>query len=202
MTVLLAVVAGLAATILACAAVSAVNLRKNRTVGAEGLLLDQCTAPCSRLRYGFFRASYNGCGVVATYNAAYLLGKRIHPSEIIRRFERCGALLFGLFGTLPFAPRRFFRRSGCAVTTSRRREDFDRLAKSHKVSILWYFHRRGAHFITLQWDGTRYVGYNVFSGSGAPTPLGASLADFLQDRRCAVPTLTCIDPQRRHPCSR
>lgn len=193
MTALIAVAAGLAALILGCAAVSAVNLRKNRTVEAEGLLLDQCAAPCSGLRYGCFRASYNGCGVIATYNAAQLLGMCVHPSEIIRSFERCGALLFGLFGTLPFAPRRFLRKRGCTVITSRRREDFDRIAKLHKVSILWYFHRRGAHFVAIQWDGSGFVGYNVFSGTGTPVPLGASLSDFLQKRRYALPCLFCVD---------
>ena len=195
MTVLLAVAAGLAALLLGRAAVSAVNLRKNRRVGAEGLLLDQRTAPCSALRYGCFRASYNGCGVVATYNAARLLGMSVHPAEIVRSFELRGALLFGAFGTLPFAPPRFLRKRGCRVITSRRREDFDRLAKLHKVSILWYFHGRGAHFAAIRWDGTGFVGYNVFSGAGTPVPLGASLSVFLQKRRYFLPLLFCVDPR-------
>ena len=193
MTALIAVAAVLAALLLGCAAVSAVNLRKNRRVGAEGLLLDQRTAPCSALRYGCFRASYNGCGVVATYNAARLLGMSVHPAEIVRSFELRGALLFGAFGTLPFAPRRFLRKRGCRVITSRRREDFDRIAKLHKVSILWYFHRRGAHFVAIQWDGSGFVGYNVFSGAGTPVPLGASLSGFLQKRRYVLPRLFCVD---------
>lgn len=170
------------------------NLRKNRAVKTEGLLYDQRAAPCSRLRYGFFPASYNGCGVVAVYNAALLLGAPVHPAEIIREFEWHGALLCGLFGTLPHTPRRFLRRRGFLVTQTHKRRDFDCLAQKVPVSILWYTHCRGAHFIALRWDGAQYWGYNVWRGGKAPVRLGASLVDFLQKRRSVFSLLLNIQP--------
>ncbi len=194
MTVCLVLLACFAALFGGYAALHGVNLRKNRAVETEGLLYDQCAAPCSRLRYGFFPASYNGCGVAATYNAALLLGAPVPPAEIIREFEWHGALLCGLFGTLPHAPRRFLRRRGFHVAKTRRRREFDRLARKAPVSILWYTHRRGAHFIALRWDGAQFWGYNVWRGGKAPVGLGASLAAFLQKRRSAFSLLLNIQP--------
>ena len=57
----------------------------------------------SRLKFGFFRMYYNGCEVIAIYNALWLRNRRIPISEIAFEMEVNGAsTLFGVFGSNPY----------------------------------------------------------------------------------------------------
>lgn len=55
------------------------------------------------MRYGFFKMPYNGCGVIAVYNALTLKGKNVAIEEIVKKAEETmGVMWFGgLFGTRP-----------------------------------------------------------------------------------------------------
>lgn len=168
------------------------NKRHNRAAEFDELLLNQREAPVRGLRYGFFRSGYNGCGWIAAYNACRILGEDVKPAEIISDFERYGAILFGLFGTVPAALTHFFRKRGHRAVSTGKRERFDELAKDAKVCILWYWHRRGAHFIALQPGEHGYLGYNVFSNAKQPIPLGPSLQEFLKSRNYRAPRLIAV----------
>lgn len=56
----------------------------------------------------------------------------------------------------------------------------DDLAKTNAVSVLWYVHRRGAHFITLQPTETGFLAYNAGRRNGASEL--SSLEAFLNQR--------------------
>ena len=169
-----------------------VNRRRNRAAAIDGLLLNQRDAPVGKLRYGFFRSGYNGCGWIAAYNGCRILGEDVPPAEIISEFERYGAILFGLFGTSPSAPTHFFRKRGCRVVSTGKRERFDDLAKASTFSILWYWHSRGAHFITLRPDENGFVAYNVFSNVKRPYLLGPSVREFLEQKNYHAPRLIAV----------
>ncbi len=55
----------------------------------------------SRMRYGLCSMSYNGCGVIAVYNALAYTGKNQPLCEIAHYMERY-KLLFGIFGCNPY----------------------------------------------------------------------------------------------------
>lgn len=154
--------------------------KMNRKDNFDGFVFSQNAPPFSTLRYGFFRASYNGCGVVAAVNASRILECPVHPADVISDFERFGAVLFGIFGTTSFALTHYFRKRGCQIKTTCRREKMDDTAKAAPVSVLWYFHRRGAHFITLQPQEEGYLAYNAGSSRG-PVAV-ASIEDYLAKR--------------------
>lgn len=179
-------------------AVHLVNRRRNRAVEIDGLLLNQREAPASAFRYGFFRSGYNGCGWVAAHNACRILGDDVPPAEIISDFERYGAILFGLFGTSPAALTHFFRKRGYRVVTSAKRDRFDAMAKAADVSILWFWHRRGAHFIALHPTAQGFVGYNVYSDVRRPVLLGASVREFLEKRNYHAPRLIAVQKATDH----
>lgn len=168
------------------------NRRHNRTLNADGFLYNQREAPAKELRYGFFSAGYNGCGWIAVYNACRILGEIVHPSGIISDFERYGAILFGLFGTWTGAVTHYFRKRGCRVNATRKRERMDALAKAAPVSILWFWHRKGAHFIALRPSEQGFIGYNVFSNSKKAVLLGASVQEFLEKRNYHAPRLIAV----------
>ena len=56
---------------------------------------------CDRLRFGLFRMRFNGCEVIAVYNALRWLGYDEDIRDIAYRFETNGALLLGGFGVRP-----------------------------------------------------------------------------------------------------
>lgn len=169
-----------------------VNKRRNRAVKVDGLLLNQLEENAKQFRYGFFRSSHNGCGWIATYNACRILGEDVPPAEIISDFERYGAILFGAFGTIPAALTHFFRKRGFEAISTGKRERFDALAKAADVCVLWYWHSKGAHFISLSPSEDGYLGYNVFTDVKKPYLLGPSVEGFLKARKYHAPRLIAV----------
>ena len=51
----------------------------------------------SKLKYGLFPMSFNGCEVIAVYNALKYLGKSFDIYEVLRFMKRY-CMFFGLFG--------------------------------------------------------------------------------------------------------
>lgn len=169
-----------------------VNRRCNRAAEIDDFLCNQREAPAKGLRYGFFSSGYNGCGWIAAYNACRILGEDVPPAEIISDFERYGTILFGLFGTLPAAITHFFRKRGYRAVSSGKRERFDAMAKAAAVSILWFWHPRGAHFIAVQPTESGFVGYNVYADTKRPVFLGNSIEGYLKRRNYRAPRLIAV----------
>ena len=180
--------------LLFCGAYRIVCLRHrkpNRAADFDGFVFSQNAPPFNALRYGFFRASYNGCGVAAAVNASRILGIPVHPADVISDFERFGAVLFGLFGTASFAITHYFRKQGCRVKITYRRAAMERAAKAAPVSVLWYVHKRGAHFVTLQPQDDGFLAYNAGRRS-APLQI-VSPEEFLAKRALLARMITILD---------
>ncbi len=189
---LLIVFGVIAAVVIAYWIAHLVNRRRNRAAEVDGLLHDQRGPSARQFRYGFFPSSHNGCGWIAAYNACRILGDDVKPAEIISDFERYGAILFGAFGTIPAALTHFFRKRGYRTDSSSKRDRFDEMAKNSTVSVLWYWHGKGAHFIAVEPDDDGFVGYNVFSNVKRPIRLGASVQEFLKNRNYHAPRLIAV----------
>lgn len=149
----------------------------------RGYIYNQKEGWASKLWFGFFRSSYNGCGWIATYNAAIMLGRHIDASDIISEYEMTGAVLYGVMGVQPYAITHFFRFRKYKVTVTYNVNKFDTVAKKHKANIIWYwFDRVNAHYVAIKWDGKKFVGYNTFSNSSGPDDWGKSIKAFLNRR--------------------
>lgn len=71
----------------------------------------QAEGRISKLRYGLFPMSFNGCEVIAVHNALCFLGKPREITEIARFMERYSVLL-GLFGCNVFRVGKGLERFG------------------------------------------------------------------------------------------
>ena len=147
----------------------------NQAKAPSGFIYDQNSGKVANLRFGFFKSSFNGCGWIATYNALILLGKKPKAEDIISEYELTGAVLCGVFGVQPYAVTHYFRFRGYKVETTYNPKKVDSVAKKHTCNILFYWHSSGAHYFATKWDGTQFVGYNVW-GSTGPEYLGTSLS--------------------------
>ncbi len=172
------------------------NYRHNKKASPEGLIVNQ-TGDVGKLRYALFRTSYNGCGWIAVYNALCLLGRNEKAEDIIRELEWTGVFLFGVFGTRPLAIVRFLRRRGLSVRIVRDPEKYDAAAAESDASIAWFFHKKGAHFVTLRREGDRFVGYNTYSNSKAAESWGPSVSARLKAGRYRPVMLITVNKKNR-----
>jgi hypothetical protein len=113
---------------------------------------------------GMREGSYNGCSWIATYNALQHLGATQQPSKIVEYYEtNGGTLINGIFGVNPGGIRMFFNDHGfdTEMFNFPRKGSVDARIQDSDVSILTYWHGRGAHTVAVvrKDDGKFYV-YN------------------------------------------
>ena len=150
-----------------------VPLEKNTVINGQGL------GEVSRMRYGFFPMSYNGCEMIALHNSIVLLGGESDLSEVCREmYMRCQALS-GLFGSVPTLLGSFYRRRGIPYRMTRGYDDFfDNLDRT-PVSVVsfWNMPKRpwnGIHTVTIQSLGSgSFRIYNRSNRSGEPVDYGS-----------------------------
>ena len=131
----------------------------NQKYTFTGYIGNQRTGNASKIKFGLYDSSFNGCGWIAVYNTLLNLGGYSHPANIVHELKS-GALLYGTLGVSPLTVRDYFRNRGYRSVLCI--NDFDSNAKSGNASILMYAHSEGTHYIAMQWDGNQYRAYNVF----------------------------------------
>lgn len=162
------------------------NFQYNARIPVSGFLYNQMQKPACNFKFGFYKSNYNGCGWIATYNALYMLGRWMHPSEIIRRYEVRGNILAGTFGVDPHAIVLFFEQLRYRVSTQYNINYIDSSAKRNTTSILFYFNgpnvTYGAHYVAVKWNGREYLAYNLDSqcSNSQPTAIGSSLKQLIK----------------------
>ena len=105
------------------------------------LIFRQDAAPVTGLTYGKYPASYNACGVIATYNALNLKGYWGEENSFLRILQDFEALRYprwkGLLGTRPANIGRYMKRRGIPATRwFRSGKKLDETAKPGTVIIL------------------------------------------------------------------
>lgn len=130
------------------------NYEHNLEFEFHGFIYAQRIGDASKLRMGRHENRrdgwYNGCGWIATYNAALLLGDHHHPADIIKHFEtHGGSLANGAFGTNPVAMNIFFRNQGFETSMHNLPTSVDDHIRNSTVSILTYAHTSGVHTVAV-----------------------------------------------------
>jgi len=78
------------------------RIRNKRLAGKiKGMINGQAVGIIPELRYGLFSMSYNGCEVIAVYNALVYLNKNISLDEVSYIMEK-HRILLGIFGCSPY----------------------------------------------------------------------------------------------------
>lgn len=148
----------------------------NKTLNRDGLILSQKREPVSKMKYGTkYTLSYNGCELIAVYNALNLMGYNHSLSRIIYEFEINKAtaynlsvlkthptamkiipyILFlisklnfnfksGMFGTNPYAPKRFFDKHNYIYEFTDNINEFETLRSDGGVYIMTCWNEKRA----------------------------------------------------------
>lgn len=94
-------------------------LQRLEQVCAEGFLEDQDSLRGLRFGNGYDFA-YNGCSVIAVYNALHALREPVNAEVLLRTvqaLQKKGAAWQGKYGVSPLALKRYWKRSGYQVRT-------------------------------------------------------------------------------------
>lgn len=152
----------------------------------------QHRAPVAALPYGRYTMDYNGCEVLAAYNALLTLGEAEPLSEVSSWFERRGLFLGGLWGTHVLAIPEFFQARGFAVEVAYK--DFDGAFSGVPAAVFAFWNdakrlRRGLHTVALAHaPGGRLAVYNLRGADLEANREFHSIAEFYR-RTGALPVL-------------
>ncbi|MCR5636094.1 MAG: hypothetical protein K6F76_02790 [Clostridiales bacterium] len=184
---IVAIFAGLYILLKTAVAIKSVsNYSKNKNLDFPYLINGQGKGNAAKVRMGFWKGNYNGCGWIAAYNYLSILNVTVHPSIIVDSFENRGVIAGGMFGVTPNSVSRFIKRRGVKVIPEYfpDKSKIDDKVKEAKVAVLFYMHSKGAHYITVKWDSfkNRFIIYNSSNNEISPIER-ESLQDYLRSRR-------------------
>lgn len=152
----------------------------------------QRLAPVAALPYGRCTMDYNGCEVLAAYNALLTLGRPAPLAEVSSWFERRGLFLGGLWGTHVLAIPEFFSARG--FETEVLYKDFDAAFSKVPAAVFSFWNdarrlRSGLHTVALAHaeDG-RLAVYNLRGAEREANRQYHSIAE-LTERTGALPVL-------------
>ena len=186
---------------------------QNRTAlgsySGEGHIQGQARRPVAALPYGNYTMSYNGCEVIAAYNALLTLGEQASLGETAAWFERRGLVLGGLWGTHVLAIPRFFAARGYAPfllweTPRRRGEEYDAALAGARAGVFSFWNsakrlRQGVHTVCLRRvPGGGLQIDNLGSFSTDSETRYRCVADFIRDTGILPILLVCI-PDKAFP---
>lgn len=180
-------------------AVAEKNYRHNKKVDLSGYkngyINDQNTGAVSKLKLGSRDMSYNGCEVIAAYNALVTLGKREDIRDIAYHFENDGQMLGGEFGTNPYALKRYFSDKGYSVKTLEGENITDKNIPKADAYILSFWNdddvMYGLHTVSVRKSDSGYYLYN-YDVTSDETYFCNNLKTQLAEKGFIPLTLHCI----------
>ena len=91
--------------------------------------------------YGEKTMDYNGCGIIAAFNAMYdLTGNHIMSLPLmIESFENDGIVMMGIFGTSPNSIKNFFIKQGFETISTTKEEEFNKIGEDFDSFILTFY---------------------------------------------------------------
>ncbi len=141
------------------------NFFYNQQFKFSGYILNQKQGNAAKVRMGLYTSDRSGCPWIATYNALVALGeKNINHTNIISYFELWGCILQNTFGVLPDSVADYFRMIGYKhVDEYYFPSDIDSIVKKYRVTILFYAHSSGCHYIMVKYYNDAFYVYNEYN---------------------------------------
>lgn len=164
------------------------NKKNDKTNGK--LVYGQGNKSVKNMKYGWKKLDYNGCEIIAVYNALKLQGyKGVNLPDIIAEFELNNmAWLRGMLGTKPSDLSKYFIAHKIGVNSYERLKDFKNATKVNSVYIVSFWNDSipfdGIHTITVKdtriGGRRKYVAYNRYN-SATSTVSYNSIEDVLEE---------------------
>ena len=136
------------------------------------------------MHYGKKTMDYNGCGIIAAFNAMYdLTGKHtISLPLMIDIFENDGIVMMGMFGTSPNSIKNFFIKQGFETISTTKEEEFNRIGDDFDSFILTFYNNGSdifnqVHIANISKKNDKFTIHN--SGVNCQTKSYNSISDLI-----------------------
>ena len=119
----------------------------------------------SKMRYGLFPMSYNGCEMIAIYNLMLLEGHKGHTlTDICYKMYDTSCVFCGLLGSNVYVLDRYFLRLGMPVDKIFDRDGFFRRLSNSRYGIISFWNTNspfdGVHTVCIERTEDGYRIYN------------------------------------------
>ncbi len=148
------------------------NYRVNKGIDlGDGPVNGQGCGEVSKMRYGLFPMSYNGCEIIAIYNLLLLENRKSFSlAEIAREMYPVAWAFWGIFGSNVYVVDKFFNRHGIPCEKTLSLDKFvDELGKrKYGILSMWNAHHPfdGVHTVCVE---KVTGGYRVYNRSNRNT---------------------------------
>ena len=125
--------------------------------------------PADKYKYGFKKMDFNGCELIATYNALKYIGKWTDIRDIAYYCEWNGSALYGLLGTNPNGIKKYLDEEkglNTAMYTANYSGSYDSLLSNGRVGIVTFWWGRDSfiiHSVMVVQNQGRIKAYNYLS---------------------------------------
>ena len=134
--------------------------------------------------FGNKTMDYNGCGVIAVFNAMNDLKVKneISLPSIIEHFENDGIVLSGIFGTAPTAIEDFFVKKGFETMNTTKEEDYDKIGENFDSFIFTFYENKDnifeqVHVVNISKNNGKFYAHN--NGFNSHLKLFDSITEFI-----------------------
>lgn len=164
-----------------------------------GYINGQGVGDVAKYKYGSYFMAYNGCGIIASYNALIALGAPRDLNDVANWGESHGSVFRGAFGTRPKSARLLFEHLGYRVKKLNpwKRRKFDPEAKAADACIFTYLWRSkrfpfvGAHTVYVKANENTFEVYNESNIAPTATP-EESFSAWIKKKKLIPIALYCI----------
>lgn len=150
------------------------NYEVNKSIDlGDGIINGQGCGQVSKMRYGLFPMSYNGCEMIAIYNLMLLEGfGQQNLAEICLEMYPKSGVLWGVFGSDTFKLHKYFDKRGIETLRFLKRDSFfEQLAES-RYGIITFWNAlnpfKGIHTVCVENFGEGIRVYNRYNSKDFP----------------------------------
>ena len=156
------------------------NYEHNRKIDLEsaypgGYINGQGVGAVSEMMYGINHMSWNGCEMIAIYNAMHRIGKHVELRDVAREMYPISQVAMGFFGSNVYVLGRYFKRHGIPYTPILSYNNFFNQIREHKCGVCSFWNRRilfgSLHTVMVEFRDGKYVVYNRTNGRTEPAEL-------------------------------
>lgn len=110
----------------------------------------------AKMKYGFYHMAWNGCEMIALYNAAHALGRHQSLQDICLEMYPKSSVACGFFGSNPIVLDRYFKAHDIPFHKTYDYNAFFNALKDCRCGVLSFWNRRrvfgSLHTVMVEWD--------------------------------------------------
>ena len=140
----------------------------------DGYINGQGKGEVSKMKYGFFNMSWNGCEMIAIYNAMHEIGRHNSLARISAEMYPKSSVLCGFFGSNPLVLDKYFKFHEVPYRKTYDYNGFFNALPEYRCGIVSFWNHRvlfgSLHTVMVKSVDGQIVVYNKTNSKTEPVP--------------------------------